>query len=441
MIAQLNDISQIWLQWMGSMFWQVSLLIIIVTALDTLIRKWAWPQLRYALWALVFIKLIIPPAWEMPTSIVSWLQPQVEKRVSVQIGISNEDVNSTNALLLHDDVKDAPPVSNQNTISTHNNTKEVIAEAFTWKTWFLFGWISGMILFIFLLTRKSRHFRNWRREQSLVDIPEWHKELVQKTCKNLKIKTVPAVIISKDIKSPAVYGIIKQHLILPEGYMEKLSREQAEHVLIHELFHLKRGDLLVHWFCIALQIVYWFNPLLIWARRKMRYICEICCDLSVANVLREKTSAYRETLLHSARELFAESMEPGLGFLGIFEEPFRLVPRLKWLEKRSWENRKRRITATILSTLFMVICIMPMAGISQTSEYNSDEMNVPENKDEADALSYMLDYRMLIIEADGKREFDFGSTAYPNAESGFQVFNDGIIVNPTFAIRRGEKIN
>ena len=86
MIAHLNDISQLWWQWMGSMFWQVSLLIILVTALDMAIRKWAWPQVRYALWALVFIKLIIPPTWQMPTSIVSRIQPQVEEQMSIQIG-------------------------------------------------------------------------------------------------------------------------------------------------------------------------------------------------------------------------------------------------------------------------------------------------------------------------------------------------------------------
>ena len=61
MIAQFNDIAQIWWQWMGSMFWQVSLLIILITALDMAIRRWAWPQVRYALWGLVFLKLIIPP--------------------------------------------------------------------------------------------------------------------------------------------------------------------------------------------------------------------------------------------------------------------------------------------------------------------------------------------------------------------------------------------
>ena len=391
MIAQLNDMAQIWWQWMGSMSWQVSLLIIIITALDMVIRKWAWPQVRYALWALVFIKLIIPPTWEMPTSIVSWLQPQVEDRISVQIGITNEAVAGGDILL---------PESNGN--------KEG-AQA-TWKTWLLAGWIAGMLVFSFLLLRKMMQFRKWRQTQIKGDIFEWHNEFILKIAGKLKLERIPAVVFSKDIKGPAVYGVLKQYLILPEGYMEKLSKERAEHVLIHELCHLKRGDLMVHWFCIALQIVYWFNPLLIWSRRQMRHISEICCDLSVANVLREKTAAYRETLLRTARELFAESIEPGLGFLGIFEEPFRLVPRLKWLEKRSWENRKRRIATTIFATLIMVVFVMPMAGNSQTSDNSYDENSMIEVKDNADFGKENILYEMLLMEADADKKFDFAAT-------------------------------
>ena len=48
MIAQLNDVSQIWWQWMGSMFWQVSLFIILITLLDMAIRRWAWGKLDEA---------------------------------------------------------------------------------------------------------------------------------------------------------------------------------------------------------------------------------------------------------------------------------------------------------------------------------------------------------------------------------------------------------
>ncbi len=425
MIAQLNDLSEIWWQWMGSMFWQVSLLIIIVTALDMVIRKWAWPQVRYALWALVFIKLIISPAWQMPTSIVSWIQPQVEERIAVQIGISDEAAKSAEALLFQDDLKETAAIRRQETLLPSNDNKQVMTEAATWKTWLLSCWISGMIIFSLLLFRKVIEFRKWRKIQAKDDIPEWQNKLLLSICKRLKLKKTPTLVFSKDLKSPAVYGVIKQFLILPEGYMDKLSREQAEHVLIHELCHLKRGDLLVHWICILLQIVYWFNPLLIWSRKQMRHICEICCDLSVANVLREKTADYRATLLKTARELFAESMEPGIGFLGIFESPFRLIPRLKWLEKRSWENPKRKIIATISISLFMVICIMPMAGISQVSDYSSDEADLQQGQGEIITFPYNFVYKGLIVEADEEKAFDFGSVT----DSGFHTFNDGITVD------------
>ena len=86
MITQMNTIAELWWQWMGGMFWQVSLLIILVSVIDMAIRRWAWPQVRYVLWGLVFLKLVIPPTWQMPTSIVSWIQPMIEKKVSVQIG-------------------------------------------------------------------------------------------------------------------------------------------------------------------------------------------------------------------------------------------------------------------------------------------------------------------------------------------------------------------
>ena len=396
---------------MGSMFWQVSLLIILVTVLDMVIRKWAWPQVRYALWALVFLKLIIPPTWEMPTSIVSWLQPQFEEKVSVQIGISNEALKGGEII---------KPESNEKTA----------VEQVDWKAYLLAGWISGMIIFSGLLLRKMMRFRKWHQTQIKGDIPEWHNELMLKIAGKLKLEKIPAVVFSKDIKSPAVYGVLKHYLILPEGYMGKLTKDQAEHVLIHELCHLKRGDLLVHWFCIILQTVYWFNPLLIWTRRQMRHICEICCDMSVANVLREKTAAYRETLLRTAQELFAENMEPSLGFLGIFEEPFRLVPRLKWLERKSWENRKRRMATAIGTSLFMVICVMPMAGVSQTSDSSYCEYNSNQAQEEIELKSQdKILYKILIMEADIDKDI-FGRTPDQMSKGmDFDEFTDGINID------------
>jgi beta-lactamase regulating signal transducer with metallopeptidase domain len=304
MIAQFNEIAQIWWQWMAGMFWQVSLLVILMTILDMAIRRWVWPQLRYALWALVFLKLIIPPTWQMPTSIISWLQPQVEEQISFQIG----EKRSVDESLF-------------NLLNQKQDNKTIVSRP-TLKSLLFLTWFGGMTVFTLLLLKKMSRLRKWNQAQDDRDVPLWFNELLINTSQRLNLKSTPAVIFSKDVVSPAVFGILRPSLLLPTGYLDKVSEEQAEHVLLHELCHLKRGDLWTHAFCLILQIVYWFNPFLIWTRRQMRHVGEICCDLSVANVLREKTKAYRDTLLSTARELLTERVEPSLGLLGLFEEPF-----------------------------------------------------------------------------------------------------------------------
>lgn len=416
MIAQINEIAQIWWQWMGSMFWQVSLFIILITIFDMAIRRWAWPQVRYVLWALVFIKLIIPPTWQMPTSIVSWVQPKVEEQISIQIApveVTAEYQDTSLSGL---------------SSSTQITELDVNTERPSWQAIVLLIWFAGMIAFSLILIIKMSRLPKQGKNEDGLDSPEWFRQLLLKTAQCLKLRKTPDVVFSKHMKSPAVYGLFKPVLLLPEGSLDQLSREQAEHVLMHEFCHLKRGDLWVHWFCLILQVIYWFNPLLIWTRRQMRNVCEICCDLSVADVLREKTIAYRNTLLATARELLTETVEPSLGLLGVFEEPFRLVTRLKWLEKKTWRNRKQKIAAAIITSLIMVVCVMPMAGLSQPEGQNTDltvrsdavpiESNGRKIQGEKDALKPMVYLEALIIEVDENIDLDLGLKWYTQPSGG-----------------------
>ena len=77
MVEQLNVIARLWWDWSAAMLWQVGLLIILIGCIDLLIRRWAWPQLRYALWSLILIKLLLPPTLSLPSGVVPELQPVV----------------------------------------------------------------------------------------------------------------------------------------------------------------------------------------------------------------------------------------------------------------------------------------------------------------------------------------------------------------------------
>jgi beta-lactamase regulating signal transducer with metallopeptidase domain len=414
MIAQISYVTEIWWQWMSSMFWQASLLVLLVTLVDMAIRRWAWPQVRYVLWGLVFLKLIIPPAWQMPTSIVSWLQAGFESQVSVRIETEDMDSEAKPPPFA------VPPVRSRNPETSEKGFP-------VWQAGIFLGWFAGLLAFGLTLLIRMARLRKQQLTQKNRRIPEWFSKLLTQTARDMRLKHIPAVVFSEKATGPAVFGLLRPALLLPEGYLEKLPEQQAAHVLLHELCHLKRGDLVLHWFSLVLQVIYWFNPLLFWARRQMRHVCEICCDLSVANILRERTHDYRNTILNNARELLSENAKTSLGLLGIFEDPFRLVSRLKWLEKRSWEHRKRKITATVLSSLVMVFCVMPMSGLSRSADQGetlslnegdtsggSDRMT---SRVKLDADRPLLYIEALIVEVDKPVGYTARSMTFFEADS------------------------
>ncbi len=135
---------------------------------------------------------------------------------------------------------------------------------------------------------------------------------------------------------------------------------------MHELAHIKRGDLIAHGLYMLLQIVYWYNPLLWLVRRQVHHLRELSCDATVAELLREQTMAYRQTLLETARRLLTSSVEPGLGLLGLFEDSNRLLVRLDWLTKPTWRYRTmKRVTVATIAAL-MLACVLPMAQAQET---------------------------------------------------------------------------
>lgn len=385
----LNNIAQTWWTWMGSMFWQVSLLILFITMLDFVLRKWAWPQVRYALWLLILLKLLIPPTWSLKTSLVSYIRPHIEGRIVQQFPMhSRAETKKPESLKADGSERHAQANLPGEELRQHVIIRETSPAVFTvaptikptWQTLAMVIWLLGILLLCAVLVGKMMRLRHWHKQQKKQGIPLWFHELLVKTAQHFDITRLPAIVFNDKAVTPAVYGMFRPVMLLPANYFDKLSAEEAQHVLLHELAHLKRGDLWLNGLTLIMQIIYWFNPLLIWARRQMKHVREICCDLTVANVLREKTPAYRQTLLNTARELLTETVEPGVGLLGVFEEPFRLVTRLKWLEKKTWEHRRKILAAAVAISLLVAVSVLPMAGISE--DHDAETINITNNFEE-----------------------------------------------------------
>ncbi|MEN6387230.1 MAG: hypothetical protein ABFD79_18780, partial [Phycisphaerales bacterium] len=81
-MSNFNLIAEEWFSWQVSMLWQVGVLIILVACADFILRKWAWPQVRYALWLLILVKLVLPPALTSPASFTAEIPIVVQQTLT-----------------------------------------------------------------------------------------------------------------------------------------------------------------------------------------------------------------------------------------------------------------------------------------------------------------------------------------------------------------------
>src|SRR5277367_5330881 len=76
-------------------------------------------------------------------------------------------------------------------------------------------------------------------------------------------------------------GLFQPTLLLPANFREKFDERELRFIFLHELAHLKRGDVIVQALIALLQILHWFNPVLWFAFRRMRIDREPATDALV----------------------------------------------------------------------------------------------------------------------------------------------------------------
>src|ERR1035441_8886817 len=90
LIETLNALADHVLGFAWQMLWQSSLLIGLLFAADLLMRRKVRPAVRYALWLVVLVKLLLPPSLAFPTGPGWWLRtaravPSRPRPVSVTV--------------------------------------------------------------------------------------------------------------------------------------------------------------------------------------------------------------------------------------------------------------------------------------------------------------------------------------------------------------------
>ena len=163
----------------------------------------------------------------------------------------------------------------------------------------LIAYIWGAGVLIFLLIVIISYFRFLcRKSKNSVKISD--SKFFSEVKKELKIKKHIRLKASSDINSPMLVGVLFPTVYIP---CREIPSGNMRMVLLHELTHYKRKDLLIKWFAILVNAVHWFNPLCYLACANLSEACEVSCDMSVTkNMSEDEQKLYMQTILNLATE-------------------------------------------------------------------------------------------------------------------------------------------
>jgi bla regulator protein BlaR1 len=315
MISSLSELALAWWHWVVPASIQVAVLAGFVALVDRLLARWTWPQLHSALWLAVVLRFIVPPSLGLPLN-----------------ALPNLGVNPTQG---------------------HGQSPTATLAIATFGLWLVGIFLLGTLT----LWRYRGIRREWLTDRPTT-LPIWFDSMVRDTARRLGLGRVPRVRIHADLPGPAVLGFFRPVVLVPAALVQAVNRKQIEHVLLHELAHVKRHDPLMALFGLAIQVVFWFHPAVWLARIRLQTLREVGCDRKVAEILGESRREYRHTLLQMARPLLKA---PTLGRLGFFAHPSQLLARLVWLERSDFRYAFLKRLASAVSFVLLMILSPPTA--------------------------------------------------------------------------------
>ncbi|MGF7081038.1 M56 family metallopeptidase [Mucilaginibacter sp. UYCu711] len=124
---------------------------------------------------------------------------------------------------------------------------------------------------------------------------EW-EERVKVLALQLGIKRMISIAESGLAKVPIVVGHLKPLILIPAGLITAMPPAGIEAMLIHELAHIRRRDYLVNLLVSSVEIVFFFNPAVLWVASLIREERENCCD-DIALAHTGSKSAYINALV------------------------------------------------------------------------------------------------------------------------------------------------
>ena len=319
------------------------------------------PRFRAALWILVGVRLLLPFAPESSWSVFN-LAPRTSEPVSTGMSFAAE---SPGELVTVYGMEEIP----------------VAEESFDATKALSIAWLAGVLgILLWSVIRQIRTAR-WVRRLPGVSNSEL-RGLLTSASRRAGVPLRLRFVEAPSGSGVAVFGFASvTHLIVPADLEARYSEEEIRGILLHELEHVRRRDLIWNWATLFVQALHWFNPLVWVAGRRFLADREVVCDRAALECLPRNTRREYGATLIKALEL-GRHPAPNPALVPFISRKTELKHRLTMITKSS---RQGFLAQAVVAVLTAAVCIATFTSATAEEESKArGERTERENSERAE---------------------------------------------------------
>jgi beta-lactamase regulating signal transducer with metallopeptidase domain len=211
-------------------------------------------------------------------------------------------------------------------------------------------WVAGVVAWLAVQLIRSARFRRGLFATATAFVPT---TAIAQLLDRYGVSS-ERVFLTARSGAPFVTGIVAAKVFLPTDFAERFSAQEQQWILVHELTHIRRRDLMARLVAEGLRALFWFNPLVHLAVHLLREDQEYACDQAVVSrCTREERYRYGRALMLGA------SQEARSAFVTFFRNNTERYAMLGKYKESAWNT-----------VLGMVVCLL-VGVYSLTSGPNS----------------------------------------------------------------------
>jgi len=386
-IEKTNSVGYAFIEFALPMLIQASVLIVLLLLGDLVLRKRVRAVFRYWILMLILVKLVLPTSLSGPFSLGYWFGDEI---ASVDVGRNIYEPPSAISespapVLPYINVSNVrPAVYSSPTAPSVTETEAISVEPIApppvqiqWQGVVFLLWLAIVIALLLLLAQRAIFVRSLVVQAKNANRPMC--DVLNDCRKGMKVKRRPSLKVSPNATTPAVCGLFRPVILVPNNLSTALGSEDLQVVLLHELAHIKRGDLWVNLGQTLLQIIYFYNPLLWLANAVIRRAREQAVDEAVLVTMGEKASRYPQTLVSVAKLAFKRPTL-SLRLIGVVESKSALTARIKRILSRPIPKSAKLGILGLAAIIITAAFILPMAQARGYTERAAKVMKLAEKE-------------------------------------------------------------